>query len=486
MTSRLLRDQSGFSLVELMVAALILIIGASSAFALIDGANKSVTSNSARLGGSNLARELTEYARATDYDSLAPGQIVPALRARPTIAGSLSGGAWTVERRGVTYTITTKACTFDDPKDGLAATPPANPCPAATSVNTKVDANPDDFRKVTFTLSWSKRGRSGTATQSALIVNPSGGLGPRIVNFQEPGTDLKTDQGWGSGWSLELKSEPANAVHWSVDDGKSGGDAAGGTTLWGFTWGLGTAFDPSNSWVRDGAYTMQAQAFDSRGVPGEAKIITVYVNRHAPRAPGNFTAGFNPRYGTVDMHWDRYGERDLQGYQVVRESDGKQICPVAAGEGQAGLSCTDPDPPLGSTEKYSLYALDCENLALRLNCLHRGDPATVTVTTTSSGDAPEVPTGLTAQVIDSLPQLNWTAPSAGATPLFYRIYRDQGPDSATGWQNRYDETITATPQYTDPNPGSTTSHAYWVTAVDANFQESAAVGPVQSPPVALP
>ena len=108
-------DQSGFSLVEVLVAAVILVLGATAAFSLIDSANRSISANSARAGGTNLARELTEYARATDYSLLQDDQIVAALRTRPTITGTLSAGVWTIERRNVDYTISTSLCTFDDP-----------------------------------------------------------------------------------------------------------------------------------------------------------------------------------------------------------------------------------------------------------------------------------------------------------------------------------------------------------------------------------
>ena len=82
-------------------------------------------------------------------------------------------------------------------------------------------------------------------------------------------------------------------MHWTADDGVSGGDAGGGTTEWGLDWPFGTAFSTTTPWVRDGSYTISAQAFDSRGVPGEAKIITVHVNRHAPAAVTGFVGGYN-------------------------------------------------------------------------------------------------------------------------------------------------------------------------------------------------
>jgi prepilin-type N-terminal cleavage/methylation domain-containing protein len=473
-----LRDSSGFSLVEVLVAALILVIGAGAAFSLIDNANRSVTSNSARVGATNLGRELSEYARNTDYDLLQPGQIVPALRKHSRIAGTLSGGTWTIERRNVTYTISTDVCTFDDPKDGLAATAPPNPCPKPAAVaGAPNEINPDDFRRVTWTMSWNARGRAGTTSQSTLVVNPAGGLGPRITEFTEPTAQVTTGDSisWGAAWPLKLKSTPAASVHWSVDDGVSGGDAGGGSSEWGFDWNLGTAFDASGPWVRDGSYTIQAQAFDSRGVPGEALIRTVHINRHRPAAVTGLAAGYNKTRGVVDMRWNRYDERDLQGYRVVRLLDNKEICGL-----QQGLSCTDANPPLLGSG-YKVVAVDCLDLKATA-CNHQdGTPAITAVVTLIGGTAPDAPTGLTAAVVDGKPTLTWTAPATvpDGPVRFYRIYRDSG----TALADRYDETVTSDATYTDPNPGSTTAHKYWVTAVDQNFNESAPSAPVVSPPI---
>jgi prepilin-type N-terminal cleavage/methylation domain-containing protein len=476
---RRLRDQSGFSLAEVMVAVLVLLIGAGAAFTLIDSANRAVTSNSARVGATNLTRELTEYARGTDYDLLQPAQVVTALRKHNAIAGTLASGVWKIQRRNVTYTVETSSCIFDDPKDGLATTPIANACPTPAAVaGAPAESNPDDFRRITFKLSWNARSRAGSYTQSTLIVNPAGGLGPRITRFDQPASQYTGNSAtWGGVSTLRLTSTGAASVHWASDDGISAGDASGGSTDWGFTWNFGTAFDPSNPWVRDGAYVVNAQAFDSRGVPGEARIVTVYVNRHAPAAVTDFAGGYNSTRGIVDMRWSRYDERDLQGYRVVRLADNKQICP-ASGSVQDALSCTDT-APIPST--YAVYAVDCTDLAAA-NCVYRlGTASNFTMASVTAGTAPGAPTGLTASVVDGKPTLSWTAPASVPNgPIrFYRIYRDTG----TGLSDRYDETVTSSPNYVDPKPGATTSHRYWVTAVDQDFNESAPSAFVDSPPV---
>jgi type II secretory pathway pseudopilin PulG len=471
---RNLRDSSGFSLVEVLVAATILVSGALVAFSLIDGANKSISLNSARIGGTNLARELIEDARGTDYDKLQPGLVVPALQAR---AGG-SGSPWTLQRRGVTYTIETSVCTFDDPKDGLAATPPANPCPAAAPIaGVKAnEQNPDDFRRVTLTLTWKARGVSSSAKQSALIVNPAGGLGPRITDFQPDNTEVTSGTGW---TPTSLVSTSAAAVTWNVNDGLSQGTASGGPTTWTFTWGLGSPkldpIDVDGSWVVDGTYTIAAQAKDSRGVPGEEKVITVRVNRHRPDSVTGLVGGYDARHRVVDLQWTGYPENDVIGYRVVRMSDGTTICGPSGGDEWTKRWCTDPNPPSSGNETYEVYAVDCAPPSITTCAPRNGDAAARTVTL-SAGSPPPAPGLVTASFVDGLPVLDWPDPPAGSNIQFYRIYRDTG----TGLNDRYDQTITNATTYTDPNPG-TSGHTYWVTAVDSNFNESLPSLPVTVP-----
>jgi prepilin-type N-terminal cleavage/methylation domain-containing protein len=476
-----LRDSSGFSLVEVMIAALILVVGAGAAFSLIDSANRSVSSNSARVGATNLGRELSEYARTTDYDLLQPSQLVAALRKHSSIAGTLSGSTWTIVRRNVTYTISASVCTFDDPKDGIGATAPANACPQPAAVaGAPSEINPDDFRRVTYNMSWVARGRAGKITHSSLVVNPAGGLGPRITKFDEPTTQVTTGSvSWGATSLLKVTSTTAASVHWTADDGISGNDAGGGPKDWGFDWTFGTEFNSPAQWTRDGSYTVQAQAFDSRGVPGEAKYVTVHINRHAPAAVTGFVGGYNKSRDVVDMRWERYDERDLQGYRVTRLLDNKQICP-SSGSVQSGLSCMDPNPLLlGSA--YKVEAFDCVDLKAATCALRDGADSFTATITLIGGTASDAPTGLTASVVDGKPTLTWTPPATvpNGPVRFYRIYRDTG----TGVGDRYDETVTSDPSYTDPNPGSTTAHKYWVTAIDQNFNESDPSTPVLSPPL---
>ena len=480
--------ESGFTLVELMLACVVLAVGVLGAFTLLDTANKTISTNNARTGGSNLAREVTEYARGTDYDLLTPTEVEASLRTRARIAGTGAAGAWKISRRNVTYSLTPTVCTFDDPKDGLSATPPPNPCaPAAAAVaGAPAEINPDDFRRLSLEIQWKDRQGSHKITQAALIVNPSGGLGPRITNFPEPASQITsgTQVSWATPGN-PVTSTAADALTWTASDGVSQGTLAGtSVTSWQFDWNLGTlGVDP---YVTDGTYLTSAQAYDSRGVPGETRSVSVHVNRRVAFAPTSVTAGRNDQHGgVVDLDWLRNKERDVVGYRVWRVSllgaVRTQICTDTGLSYTVKTSCTDTNPgpalPAGIPD-YEVAAVDYTDLKARTG-LRSGDKTGINLATTST--RPNAPVLNVPTVVDGSPLLTWSAPTtsgAGQRPIrLYRIYRDGG----TSLTNRYDYTVDASTTWTDANPGATTAHRYWVTAVDTSNNESNPSNAVDSP-----
>ena len=81
-------------------------------------------------------------------------------------------------------------------------------------------------------------------------------------------------------------TSPAAAVHWHADDGKGVGDAVLSPSVansWRADWSLGTVGNGSE--VLDGTYQMIAQAFDDRGIAGDAKLASIVLNRRRPYAP---------------------------------------------------------------------------------------------------------------------------------------------------------------------------------------------------------
>ena len=476
-----LRREDGFTIIEVLVAALILLLGIGGTFMMLDGANATLSNNNARIGASNLARELTEYSRAADYDKLTPALIGPALQANATIGGT--GNPFTVSRRGVDYVVEVDACIFDDPKDGLAAAgaAPTGPCtPGAAAIpGTAAEVNPDDFRRVSFDISWQRSERVSHLTQTALIVNPAGGLGPRIISLTDPGAVGQTTGG--TSVPFTATSTLAQTVRWFVDDALgSNGDIAGPGKNWNFTWDFGTF--GSGAFVYDGVYLVTAQAFDTRGVPGDIKVSSVSLNRQPPIVPTGFDGGYNQAFGVVDVRWSRNPERDIVGYRVYRgASGGTLVCDVPAD----ATNCTDSGATNSSTT-YRLYAIDKVDLGNPSTAsanLREGAAAVRVITPGSMTTGPPLtPTNLQATLSDNLPALSWDQPlnpDPAANPIaFYRIYRDTG----TGLADRYDATFDSDMSYVDPDPGATTEHTYWVTAVDSAFNESAPSDSVLSPP----
>jgi prepilin-type N-terminal cleavage/methylation domain-containing protein len=459
--TRALRDQRGFTLIEVLVAMLILTGGVLGTVALIDGANASTSFTKGRVGATNLARELTETARTIDYDTLTTATLAGALQVNPGLADSdVAMSGWQLERRGITYTVVASACTFDDATDKTASHD-ATFC-SNSATGPPGDTDPDDYRRVSFDVTWKSRGQPGKVSQSTLIINPSGGLGPRIIDFIGPDyLNVEATQ------SLDYKvlTTPATSVRWSADDGTSGGNATGGPTEWPFTWQLGAkgAWTCPNtpSWLVDGAYVLTAQAFDSRGIPGNLRTKTVTLDRSDPAPPCGLKGGLNDV--KFELEWSRNPERDIKGYEVYRRKVGLATADPIVCSLTTKTECVDENPlPKDSQVDYYVVAIDGGG--------RRGQSADLAFLP-STNLAPLPPGQLIGTIVDGQPVLTWTAASdPDGTIAFYRIYRD-----GTALADRYG--ATSGPQLSFTDKGAS-GHQYWVTAVDDKFLESLPVGPV--------
>jgi Tfp pilus assembly protein PilV len=487
--------EAGYTLVELMVASLVLVIGVLGAFTLLNGANKTTTTNNARAGATNLARELLEDARSLDYDSLTDAAMVPALQAKMGVTGAPS--PWTVQRRGITFTVATEVCTFDDPKDNVSTTPPADVCTpqapvSSTASNLTADQQPDDFRRVSITLTWDTGAGQKTLSQTSLVNNPSGGLGPRITLFTAP-PDNVNQLTSGSAATFPTTTTGAGAVRWNSDGTPNGsGDSTGGTTSWTTAWPLGTPAAGQNpltvtDWattqydaatVLDGTYTVTAQAFDDRGIAGDTRVAVLPLNRSLPITVTGFEAGRSPNQGgsggeLVEFHWDANPERDIIGYRVydtgpdnvIGNGNDNDVCGFVAAP---ATSCTSGSSS-GSNKTYAVVAVD------------RAD-----ITNTSSSQRTSL-YGKALTMVDTRPAKPLTVALVGNTLTwltidtnvrYFRIYRD----NCCAVADRYDRTNGNVLTWTDPNPGAG-GHTYWVSSVgpatgtDAGYNESDPAGP---------
>lgn len=508
-----MRSEQGFTIVEVMMAALIVAIGLFGALGMLDLSARESVSVKARAGGLTLQREVMETARSLPYDRLLPTSVVAQVQSRPGMADSSPSGGWTVERRGITYTVSANACAVDDAQDGtgthdpslfcppadsratptecarlvqrladglsISATDPLGPCGidadldgatdgfveatagicllnGCTSTGTS-DKTPADLKRITVQVRWETGSGRRFLVQHATVPSPGASSGPAVTALTSSETSTAVS------FTATTSRKPA-AVSWSVD-GQPKGTASGTDTTWTFSW--------DTSSVLDGTYLVTARATDEHGVSGTTRTATVTLNRNAPTAPPNFKAGLNGPI--VDLDWSRSPEGDLEGYRVYRlDALGQrtQVCGLAD-----RTECIDQSPDATQT-RYELVAVD----RTAAGALREGAPSTSTIVTDNV--APFPPSSLTATASGSDVVLQWVAPNpqdpdTGDAVAFYRIYR-KGPDGLVDYADRYGRTGAGSEvTFTDTNvPATGGPYRYWVTSVDGRLAESVRVGPV--------
>src|SRR5829696_8556031 len=145
----LLLDEAGFTIVEVLVSALILIIGVLATVSVVDAANGATTAHKRREAATNLARDVVEQSGALAYDDVTPAKLATALQARPGLADSSADAGYTIDRRGVAYAVAVEACSLDDPHDGTGShSTPSDGVPfcAGSGANGNSDTKPADYR----------------------------------------------------------------------------------------------------------------------------------------------------------------------------------------------------------------------------------------------------------------------------------------------------------------------------------------------------
>ncbi len=145
-------DERGMTLVEVMAAMVILLVGVLGTLTLVQGSMSSTSRTTAREQATNLARDLVERSRQADYKDItyagAPAKLRTMLPASDNAVAGPTSSQFTVTRRNVEYTVTVFACSIDDPTDGAgqgnatfcappdSTTVPGSPTPGlAASVN---------------------------------------------------------------------------------------------------------------------------------------------------------------------------------------------------------------------------------------------------------------------------------------------------------------------------------------------------------------
>jgi prepilin-type N-terminal cleavage/methylation domain-containing protein len=301
----LLRER-GFTLVETMVAVTILLVGILGVVAMADGASKATASSRARDTGINLARRVIEGSNSLAYQDVTSTGILPKLQAKPGLADTSIATGWQIQSRNVTYTVSITLCDIDDPKDGTGAHT-ASFCPGSGAGGTN-DATPQDYKRVTASVSWGLAGTGGSVSQSTFVTPRGTADLPVITSLTSSVNSPVTDPTVTTvPFTATTSSVPAG-VSW-LKDGSVMGLASGSGNSWNFNWNINS--------LLDGDYVIGARPYDGAGSYGAPYYMTFSLNRYAPAAPTNFAAGYDS--GDVSTEWLPNRERDVIGYTVYRQ-----------------------------------------------------------------------------------------------------------------------------------------------------------------------
>jgi prepilin-type N-terminal cleavage/methylation domain-containing protein len=468
-----LRDERGFTLIEVMVTMLILVVGIAGAIAMIDGANARTLANKEREAGNALTREVIEAARSVPYRQLTPTTALAQLQAIPGLEDTDPGGVWTVERRNQTYTISLGVCSVDDDQDGFGTTG-GGFCAAQTST---ADQNPDDYKRISVDVSWVRGGVTRDIKQVGIVNNEASSSGPSVefTNQVPAGEEITLPT---PSINFTVQAEDGTAVIRFAVDGVLLDSATTSPTT--FKWDI----DSGGTHIPDGTYIVSVTAFDAEGTPGPTKSRTIRLNRDAPAAPEDVFGGWNSRWGDatdlVELQWSRNTEPDVTGYRVYRKlASGDQVVPGCDQPTAPSFTdCIDHNPPAGATIDYYVVALD-QNPAT-------GQPReggkSLVLTATRATTKPNQAATLSAVEDNGSVVLVWddapafTPPYTGSPVIFYRVYRD-GTTLSHRIARTGQEALTS---YRDLGAAAG-NHQYYVTSVDENFSESDPLGPVAIP-----
>ena len=132
-----IRREDGFTIIEVLVASVILLVGIMGVLGIVTKADSVTASNRAREQGVSLQREIIEAARSLTYDQLTQNGLVARIQGTTGLTDSqmLSTG-WTYTRRNIKYTVAIGTCAVDDPTDGTGPHESAGYCINGTGQTT--------------------------------------------------------------------------------------------------------------------------------------------------------------------------------------------------------------------------------------------------------------------------------------------------------------------------------------------------------------
>jgi type II secretory pathway pseudopilin PulG len=516
--ARTIRGEPGFTLVETLVATVVIVVGALGSVALVDRANSGTAQTKTRQTGTSLMRDLLETAQGLPYPSVTASTIVATVQSKglpDNVPGTLG---WQIVRNGIAFTVTANACSVDDSSDGSGVhSGAATFCSDSPSGTT--DSNPDDYKRVTFTVA-PPAGLGAPITQTTVVGASraanvaSGGSGAQNpvtgLSITSPST-LYSGQvaPCANASSCTFYSQTNSAVTPKsitfqattassaqklrfFADGQAMVTVSGPGQTFTWTWNL-----PDNQ--PDGVYTIAAQVFDSAGIiaQGEPKPLSVTINRYTPDGTAYAVplAGRNPLFSGIpevetypSSATSARVDRDVTGFEfwVYQGSGaGSKFCTTNS---IADRWCAELGAPgNGSARTYAIAPDGLNPDGTAQSGTVSGKSSDVNLANTR----PNPPTGLSVTRSGSVATVSWTVPAGSGDPdsgdcvLFFRVYsKPAGDASAWTYLNRVDRTpfgnpvspcgadATETSTSSDLSEADGSAKQYRVTAVDRHMAES--------------
>lgn len=502
-------EQGGFTIVEVLVAAMVLVAGLGGLLQLLVTADHVISTTRLRQEETSLAREVLEDSRGLAPTQLTPTAIASALQ--PVVPQATLSGSNLVVTRTVSsvahasFNISLNVCTLDDPSDGYGnhSSPPASGgvwCPDVGSSGTQ-DSNPEDYQRLSVTVTPSNR--STPVIQQTILIYSRPVNGPAVSCLSTsstcPGPSVTVTSD--SSLTFNVKTTAAAAsIHWLVNGntppseqiptGATDPYAPSGASS-SFTWDFPTA---------DGTYTITAVAYDANGSAGTRSTVVVNLNRHQVIAPTSFHAGWNDLTGGVEIEWVPSVDQDVLYYHVYRQygSNAPQfVTTCGAGGNVTGTSCADapesafappipsarPNPCTSSSQSYTTtdyYWVVGVDTDPTTGAPRESTAQSPKIDANLCDHQPYAPSTLSGTLDNGKLTLTWDAPSPAALDGWesiqaWRIYR--WPSSRgvqiPGDRSQLVGNSPAVTSYTDssPDPGGA-QQSYCVTAVDAHLNES--------------
>jgi prepilin-type N-terminal cleavage/methylation domain-containing protein len=512
-------EEDGFTLIEVLVAMVVILIGAFGTITLVDRASTATAQAKTRQTGTGLARDLLETAQGLPYGSVASSSIVTTMQAQGFPDDSSAAG-WQVIRNGIAFTVTASVCSVDDPRDGLgvhaAGTSFCSDTPGGTG-----DANPEDYKRVTFAVT--PPAYAGPAITETTVVGASratkvasGGSGAQnpvtglvltsptlyygqvapcanasACTFYSQTNSAVTPK---SITFQATTSSTAQEVRFFVD-GQAMVTVTGPAQTFNWTWNL-----PDDQ--PDGVYTVAAQVFDSTGTTaqGEPTPVTVTINRYMPDGTAYAVplAGRNPLFSNTpevetypSSSTSARVDRDVTGFEfwVYQGSgSGSKFCTTASINDRW---CAEVGAPVnGSPRTYAIDATALNPDGTSQAGAVSGRSSDVNLANTR----PNPPTGVAVTRTGDVAHVSWTVPSGSGDPdsgdcvLFFRVYSKPGGSTAPWtYQDRVERTpfgnpvppcgadATETSTEVDLSEADGSTKDYRVTAVDRHMAESTMV-----------